>query len=839
MIRAVRLLNLRRARRQPLRVAIAVVALAAGVALPVSILVLTSSITTSLEDFGRGLAGPTPLRVVGATSRGGLDESVVATVENTPGVAAAVPLVQAVTLVEPPDAEPHTIVALGVDCRVERLLGPIGCDPAALASAPDTAGPLVSPRLGRELGLLGSIRTDLGRLPPGPAVEQLDGLNAGRVAVFPLPVAQRHFVRPGTLDVIYVEPAAGTDVGELRGRLEARLGDWTAVLDATEPPPEVGIVYQLFVPLFSILAIFGIGVGGILVYNTLTLSLEERRRQLAIAAALGAAPRLIWVGTIAEMVALGLLGGVLGTLGGLALGGPITGTMDGFIQDVLGVPIKVHAAPSTLIIGTLLGAVIGAVASVVPIRRALQMDVSAELSNRELRGEAAPRLRVRRVALFGGLAASGLVLCWLARRNGSLEPWQAAAAPIGFLLVVLGMQFVAGPLTPLVIRLLQRRAGRAGAVVRLGAANLVRDPGRTGIMATAVGAAVAVAFATASFNRSVHDGITANVANGPQDVVLASVLDFNNTVNIDAKLPPSVIEAMRQVPGVRAVQRSVTVVPGHHAGELMGVSGFDDPWLAADLIRGTKDRERLRRGEVIIGAGTARRNGVRPGDELQLATPKGFVDVPVQGVWRDGDFNGNTVTMDISQLERLYGPQPVEGVTVRPEPGVSVGELARRLRAADLDPALEVLTRAEIAERSFEAFEGFLAPFWAIQRALMLVAFVAVFSTLLLIGVQRRRELGLLAAVGMRPAELGRMVLAEAGTVGVVGIALATAGGVVTVVAFIMITAIIIGFQDPLRFDFGALLLYGPLTMGVVLLAAAGPAWRTSRVQVVEALQYE
>src|SRR5436305_947299 len=108
-------LNLRRARHRPLRAVLAVISVAAGVSLGVSVVVLTSSVSASLHSFGRQLAGPAPLRIVGATSSGGIADDVLPAVEHTPGVAAAVPMVQVVTYAgtaADPHAEP--IVALGV-----------------------------------------------------------------------------------------------------------------------------------------------------------------------------------------------------------------------------------------------------------------------------------------------------------------------------------------------------------------------------------------------------------------------------------------------------------------------------------------------------------------------------------------------------------------------------------------------------------------------------------------------------------------------------------------------------------------------------------------------------
>src|SRR3954447_5266447 len=88
-VKVIRILALRRLRRQPLRALIAAVSVAAGVSLAISLVIVVNSITALIGEHSRELAGPTPLRVIGATSRGGLDERVVDAVETTDGVAAA------------------------------------------------------------------------------------------------------------------------------------------------------------------------------------------------------------------------------------------------------------------------------------------------------------------------------------------------------------------------------------------------------------------------------------------------------------------------------------------------------------------------------------------------------------------------------------------------------------------------------------------------------------------------------------------------------------------------------------------------------------------------------
>jgi putative ABC transport system permease protein len=375
-------------------------------------------------------------------------------------------------------------------------------------------------------------------------------------------------------------------------------------------------------------------------------------------------------------------------------------------------------------------------------------------------------------------------------------------------------------------------------VSRLGLANLVREPRRTGVMGVAIGAAVGVAFMTASFNKSVHDGIAANTSSAR--FVRVATLDSNNTFNLDAKLPSPVIERLRALPGVERVDRQVFLLTGHQSGDLIAVGGADYRNADdTDLIQGSNDQAAFERGGAMIGPGLARRLHLRGGSKLRLPTPTGFVDVPVLGVWQDGNFGGNSVTMTVGAIEAIYGPLPTEAASLRPKAGVNPVDLADAARAAALDPDIQIQTPTELVRQVSGDVGNQLAPFWALQRALLLVSFIAVLSTLLLVGVQRRRELGLLAAVGMRPSELSAMVFSEAGAVGAAGAVVGSLSSLIMLTGLIFLIPILVGFRDPLRVDVTSAAIYGVVAVVVVLAAAAWPAWRTSRLEVLEALQYE
>ena len=312
----------------------------------------------------------------------------------------------------------------------------------------------------------------------------------------------------------------------------------------------------------------------------------------------------------------------------------------------------------------------------------------------------------------------------------------------------------------------------------------------------------------------------------------------DNGINLDAKPSPALLARIANVPGVRDVKTDYAVLTGHTDADLIGVSAVQDRSFDLTFVRGSGAA--FDRGQVLVGVALARSEGLTVGSPLRLDTPSGFRTVTVGGVWLNGNFNGRVVDMPVALFRRLYGDvEPPDTIRVTPAPGIGLDTLKARLVAARLDPDLVVQTPAQVVQRASNDVGHQLDTFNALQRGLLVVAFIAVLSTLLLVGVQRRREVGLLAAIGMEPGQLGRMVLVEALGVGLLASVTAIAGGVLMNLAFNYNIPLIVGYKDPLRFAFWSLLLWIPVTIALVLAAAALPAWRTSRLEVLEAVQYE
>jgi putative ABC transport system permease protein len=856
-VRLARLLALRHLRLRPLRAALAVLAVAAGSAMAVSLFVVRSSAATSVTEFARSLSGPTELRVVGPVRRGGLEPSVVAAVEATDGVARAVPMVQGVTVLDEPAGEAgtpggtagggtsRTATVLGVDCRVEQLVGDIGCTPGDVADVGDrplAVGPGVDPGA--------RVRTSSSVVPVSdvPVLEELGSLGDGRVVVFGLPTAQRLFERDGRLDVVYVAPDPGVDVGRLRDRLAAAVGEQNAVLDADRGPPEVTRVLDNALPMFTLIAVFALGIGAMLVHNTAALSLEERRRHLAVVGALGGSPRMLAATTLGEAAVLGGAGGVLGAAGGVVVAGPIVASLSTYTERVAGIPLEVHLTWVGMAAAVVLGLVVSVLAAAGPVRRALRADVAAELSGRERRDHVAPASHVRSAAVWGTVSLAGLVAVRLGTRDGGIEPWQVPAGALGFGVLTLAVILLGAKLAPLGLRPIGRLVG-ASAPGRLAVANLAREPRRTSTMVVAVAASSTVAFMTAGYVSGARQGIAGDVDDW-LDGVQVRVVDEGANVNLDTGMSPELLGVLDDVPGAEPVSGlSAGVLTGARPGDVVFVAAYQDPdFDDDDPLRGTIDMAAFARGEAVVNTALARPTGLRPGDTLRLPTPTGTLALPVQAVVAGGGVSDRGAVIPYDLFARHFPVPPSRTVTVEPAAGTTIDELDDAVTAAVDEAAasgrlpearVRVLTPDEVAAEETEAVARQLAPFWTLQRVLLVVSFVAVLSTLLLVGMQRRREMGMLGAVGMEPGVLARMVLAEAGLVGVLGVVLTGTGGVILLWALNRVTPLLAGFDNPLAPDWWSLPVWGGVSTAVALVAALWPARRAARTEVVAALHYE
>jgi putative ABC transport system permease protein len=523
----------------------------------------------------------------------------------------------------------------------------------------------------------------------------------------------------------------------------------------------------------------------------------------------------------------------------MAVAAPLVRSMSDLSERYTGLHLQVHLPATIMVEGVLAGIAVSMLAALVPARRATRIDIATELHDQARRVETAPTTCYRQAAVLLAIGGLGLAGTWVGQRGGALSSWQPAVAELGLLITIVCLFRVVGKLTPLLVAAGSRLSVFRRGPARLAVANLVREPKRTSVLAVAVGATVGIACVLGSLIPAIGDGATEFSRKSSAGRAWVSTLPSNNSSAIDAKISPSVEAALLRVPGVAGLA-PLTFLPvdGGSLGPL-GVLGYDGAPTEWPVYKGERGAVVLARGEVMVGPALARINHLHAGSVMHIPGRGRMVDLRVGGIWADPNNTGLGVTMTRDLQQSIWGPQPVGEMYVQPVAGLSAAALAGRITAAHLDPHLRALAPDGLATDLAKEIQGFMTPFWALQRALLLVVFIAAASTFLLVSVQRRREQGLLAAVGMAPSDLGRMTLVEAGVVGLAGTVLGALASVGTYLAMSLVAPILTGLRPPFHIAYAAPLIYGVIATAVVLAGAALPAWRTSRLDVVAALQYE
>jgi putative ABC transport system permease protein len=449
---------------------------------------------------------------------------------------------------------------------------------------------------------------------------------------------------------------------------------------------------------------------------------------------------------------------------------------------------------------------------------------------------------LRRGVITAAVGVGGIALTWIGHWHGALEPWQPVVAQAGVFVAAVALFRAVGHFTPVVLRLAARWRVFQRGPAKVALANLLREPKRTSVIAVAVGTAVGLACVLGSLLPAIADGARMFSGRSSQGRVWVSSLPSNNSALIDSKTPAAVHAAIARMPGVARLDRLmfISLTSGQFKGQgsLVGVNGWEGPVNKYTVYDGGAPDAALARGEVMVGPALARSRHLRAGSTLVVPGRTGMVTLHVGGVWGDPNGLGQGITMTVPMLESIWGEMPTSELYVTPAPGVTPAELARRIHDAHLDVDVRALTPSGLAADIAKDVQGFITPFWALQRAMLLVAIIATLSTMLLVGVQRRREEGLLAALGMGPVDLALMTLVEAGAVGLVASVLGAVASVGAYLALSFVAPILTGLQPPFHIDLLAPVAYGALATACVVAGAAWPAWRTSKLDVLTALQY-
>jgi len=568
--------------------------------------------------------------------------------------------------------------------------------------------------------------------------------------------------------------------------------------------------------------------------NTLAITVAQRMRELATLRTLGASRRQVLGSVVLESVAVGILGSTIGLFLGLGIALGLTAILEATGVDLpsSGLVFSLRTIVVSLGVGTL----IALLASLRPAVRATRVDPISAVRE----GAVMPASRFARYAVpvsaTVGVAAIALFSSGVFVGGVDVKV-RIVSLVLGVLLMFVGVAMIATrvvrPLAYVLGAPGARFGGTAGSLARQ---NAVRNPSRTASTA----AAVMIGLALITFVAVIGQGFKTSFVGAVDKLFVAdySVSAGNNGDLLTNKAAQAVAKA----PGVEAVSeiRSGEAKVG---GKTVMVTGVDANLTKAVDIAWSSGSEdvpgQLGRDGAFLLKRYADDHSLKVGSPLTVKTPAGKTfSVRVEGI-ADPPKGGSPfgeVSVSTATFDRSFANHDNDLTLVNVEGGPSDESTARLERSLAAFPSALVETRDEFKSTRTGDITSSLQILYALLGLSVIVSLFGVINTLVLSVFERTRELGMLRAIGMTRRQVRRMIRHESVVTALIGAALGIAVGMfLAVLTTVALSKYGIVFAVP----YGTLTVFVLVAIAAGMLAAILPARRASRLNVLEALQYE
>ena len=540
---------------------------------------------------------------------------------------------------------------------------------------------------------------------------------------------------------------------------------------------------------------------------------------------------------MAEAAIVGIVGSALGVGVGLALSQGLMRVMEVVVaQKVQDMQVPLGGLISALLVG--IGVTL--VAAAIPARQASRV---SPLEALRVRGTKSEGWFVRRgwVAGVAILALSLAALAFMPGESAAQEQMRQMFVMTLFLGGVLLIPITVTAAERLLRPLLRRVYGPEG---HLGSLNVQRARLRTALTVAALMTGIAMLLSiraiTAAFGGDIQSWIERYIGG---DVYVHSSLpmqaDLGRSISevdgVEAVTPIRYLDVKRVLETGKTERLALMAVDPDSYRQVTsfvfsGEQG-DAARLAARLDAGNA---------VFISSVLSEKYGLRQGDTIRLATRRGERDFEVAAVVVDFYNQGLVVQAGWKDVKRYFGVDDVNAFLLRTAPGQSPREVRDRIdRLYGARKHITVESNEAIRSRALRLITQTTSLFDVMSIITMLVAALGVINTLGMNVFERTREIGMLRSLGMTRAQIGKMILAEAGLMGIVGAVLGLAFGVLMSRSMLGSINQMAGFKLEYTMPVGGVLVSLVIALVVSQVAAFWPARRASQVRIIEAIQFE
>lgn len=761
-------------RHAPGRTALAVLAIALGVALGLAIYLINRAAADEISIAARSLYGLADLSIEGAGA--GFDESVYPQVARMDGIAAVSPVVE----IEARLADRRGAVTLiGVDVFRSRalqpsiaLVAPIAIDEAV---RPGGAHVYLSASAARELQLA---KDDVLRVQNGMRTIELpvaavlpSSALKDRAGVIDIAFAQHAFGRLGRLSRIDVRLASGASIGRVRAALQPMLPAGAQIVTpgaASDDALRLSRAYRSNLTALALVALF---TGGFFVYSTQSLMALKRRREFAILHALGVTRGR----QLTYVLAGSALIGVLGALIGLALGVWIARLGLERVGGDLGAGFF-HGVAPTLSLPPLELASFAVLGMATALAGALRPALEAA------RVPTATALKAGDVASAAGRTHTGLVIALLALAALALLMPPIAELPLpGYTAIALLLIAVVAA-APGVVRAVLRRAPQMQPAPYQVAIAQLAGAARYATMSVA---AIIVSFSLMTSMAIMVASFRGSLDAWTQKLLPADLYVRVGYVGQSSHIDAATTRAMALLPGVARAEYSrfaeAQVVDAQRA--IAVVTRTLDPGAADGALWITRSAAvSAPAGAIGVWVSEAASDllGWRAGDARDIVLAGRRERAYALGVWRDYEHQRGAIVIAHRDYVRLSGDDAVNTVWLWLEDDAALARVQGAVR--DLLPtgaAYDMRTPAELRRLSLAAFDRTFAVTYVLELVAVFIGLFGIGAGISAQVLARRGEFGALRHLGFTRGQIAAMLAIEGGALGALGVLIGLIAGAV------------------------------------------------------------
>lgn len=637
--------------------------------------------------------------------------------------------------------------------------------------------------------------------------------------------AQRLLRRGGTLesiDLILTTPEAE--------RVQQWLPAGLTLVESAERNDALTQMTEAFHVNLLAMSLLALLVAGLLIYNTVSLSVLQRQQTLGIMRSLGVTRGELGRLVLGEAAVLGLLASITGVIAGLVLGQGlvklVTRTIDDLYFDLT--VTRFLFDPLVLAKGLVWGTSLTLLAAALPAWQAGRSQ-PVTLQQRAARDQVWQ-------AQVPWLALSGLVLLGF----GYLLLWPAQGSLVGGFVALNLIIFGFCLLVPFVMHLLLQGAlwvagTRLPQTLRLALRNIQTGISRTGLAVAALTVAV-----------SVTVGVGLMVGSFRQTVILWLEQTLTGDLQVsrldDGALPPELRNFVLSLPGVQAASEGYDLRAESSQGEvrLVAAGGALEDNL---FIKEAGDMVRAQAGEgVLVSEPFAWQQTLAVDDELTLYSPAGTLQLPILGIFYDYSTGPGMVALTPALLQRGWPEQSSRRLTLTLAPDTDTSTVAALLRRqmADVPGTYGVVANADIRQITLTIFDRTFVITHVLRMLAIVVAFVGVLSALIALQLERMREYAMLRATGMTVREVAAMITVQTLVMGcIAGLLAIPLGLMMSDILIDVINRRSFGWSMQQQIQGGVLVQAFVLALAAALLAGLWPALRVAKVRPAEALRQE